>query len=78
MTALTNRKVIATKSTFSIMTSQATLTATRGVVIEGFRRRHLSALGHTGTHLMTFITSDLLMLPVIKPHSEGLHKGWCA
>jgi hypothetical protein len=78
MAALTNGKVIAAKSAFTVMTCQATLPATRGVMIERFRRGNLSALGHTRSHLMTFITSDLLMLRVIKPYSKTPRKGWCA
>jgi hypothetical protein len=78
MAALTNGKVIAAKSAFTVMTCQATLPATRGVMIERFRCGHLSPLRHTRAHLMTFITSDLLMLRVIKPHSKSLRKGWCA
>jgi hypothetical protein len=74
MAALTNRKVVATKGSLAIVTCQATLTASRGVMVEWFRRGYLLPLRHTGANLMTLIAGDFLMFRMTEANSKGLCK----
>jgi hypothetical protein len=62
MTALADSKVIAPKRAFPIMTSQATLAASRGMMIQRLWLGHLSPLRHAGKDLMTLSASYFVML----------------
>ena len=62
MTALADTKVIAAKGAFPIVTGQATLAASRGMMIQRLGLSHLSPLGHAGKDLMALSASYLVML----------------
>jgi hypothetical protein len=62
VTARTDRKVITSKRAFPIMTSQATLAASGGVMIQRLGLGHLSPLRHAGKDLMALSASYLVML----------------
>ena len=62
MTARANAKVIAPKRAFPVMTSQATLPASAGVMIQRLWLGHLPPLRHAGTDLMTLPASYFAML----------------
>ena len=62
MTARADGKVITAKRAFPIMTSQATLAASRGMMIQRLGLSHLSPLGHAGKDLMALSASYLVML----------------
>ena len=71
MTARADRKVIAPKRAFPIMTSQATLAAPRGVMIQRLGLGHLSPLRHAGKDLMTLSARYLIVLSMTKADPEG-------
>ena len=62
MAAFANAKVIAPKRAFPIMTSQAALAASRGVMVQRLWLSHLSPLRHAGKDLMTLSASYLVVL----------------
>jgi len=66
----TNREIVVAKRALAVMTSHATLSPSRRVMIERFRRGNLSALRQAGPDLMTFIAGDLLMLCMTKANTE--------
>jgi hypothetical protein len=74
VTSLTNRKIVASKSTFAVMTSHATLSLSGGVMIERLRLRHLTALRHSRPDLMTLVARHFLVFPVTKADAKGLRK----
>jgi hypothetical protein len=74
VTALTNRKIIAAKRTLSVVTSHATLAATRGVMIERLRRGDLSSLRHSCSDLMTLSTDEFLVFCMIEADAKSLRE----
>jgi hypothetical protein len=70
MATLANTEIIAAERALTVMASQATLRFPRGVMIQRFRRGDLSALRHSGPHLMTFGACNLLMLYMTEANSE--------
>jgi len=62
VTARADSKVITPKRAFPIMTSQATLAASGGVMIQRLRLGHLSPLRHARKDLMTLSASHFVML----------------
>jgi hypothetical protein len=77
VTPRADSKVIAPKSAFPIMTSQAALAASLGVMIQRLWLRHLSPLRHTGTNLMTPVTSYLVMLSMTEADPKRLGELRC-
>jgi len=71
---LTDSKIIAAERAFTVMTSHATLSPSRSVVIERLWRSDLSSLRHTGSDLMAFIACYFLMLRVAEADSECRRK----
>jgi len=70
VTALADTKVIAAKGAFPIVTSQATLAASRGMMIQRLGLSHLSPLGHAGKDLMALSASYLVMLSMTEADSK--------
>jgi hypothetical protein len=66
VTPLANGKIVAPKRPLTVMTSHATLSPSRGVMIERFRRGYLFSLWHSSSDLMTFVAGVLLMFGVTK------------
>jgi len=60
------------------MACQATLAATRGVMVERLGIRNLPALRHAGPHLMTFVTSHLVVLRMTEADAKCLGELRCA
>jgi hypothetical protein len=71
MAAFANTKVITPKSAFPIMTSQTTLAASGGVMIQRLGLGHLSSLRHAGKDLMTLCASYLVMLSMTEADPKG-------
>jgi hypothetical protein len=67
VTAFTDAKVITSKRAFPIVTTQAALAASRGVMIQRLWLGHLLSLRHTGTNLVTLSASYLVMLSMTEP-----------
>jgi hypothetical protein len=70
MAAFANAKVFAPKRALPVVTSQATLSAPGGMMIERLRLRHLPALRHTGENLMTLVAGSFLMLRMTETHPK--------
>jgi len=71
VTPFTNGEIVAAKRSLAVMTGHAALRAAGGVMIEWFRRRHLSALWHAGPYLVAFAAGDLLMFRVIETDAKS-------
>ena len=72
MTAFANAKVITPKRPLSIMATQATFAAPRGVMIQRLWLGHLSSLRHAGNDLMTLSASYLFMLSMTEANPKRL------
>jgi hypothetical protein len=72
MTALADSKVIAPKRAFPIMTSQAALPASCGVMIQRLWLGHLSPLRPAGKDLMTFSASYFVVLSMTEADPKRL------
>jgi len=70
MATLANGKVIAAKRTLAVMTSQAAFPAAVCMMVKRFRRRHLSALRHSRSYLVTFVAGYFLVFGMIESHAE--------
>lgn len=74
MTTFADGEVVVAESPLAVMTSSTALTASGRVMIERLRRRDLSSLGHSGTHLVTIVAVCLrVVLGVAEAHIEGRH-----
>jgi len=69
--AFANAKVITPKRPLSIMATQATFAAPRGVMIQRLWLGHLSSLRHAGNDLMALSASYLVMLSMTEADSKG-------
>lgn len=72
VTTLAGAKVVASECALAVMTCHATLAATSGMMIERLRIRHLPALRHAGAHLMTLVTSYLVVLHMAEADAKCL------
>jgi hypothetical protein len=72
--SLTNREVVAAKSSFAIMTSRAALAATSCMMIERFGSCDLSSLRHARLDLVTRITRLFLVLRMAKADAKRLRE----
>ena len=66
MAPLTDREIITSERALAVMTSHATLSPPRRVMIEWLWRGYLLSLRHAGAHLVTLIARYLLMLRMIE------------
>ena len=72
MATLADGEVIAAERALAVMASQATLPTACGVMVKRFRRRDLSALGHSRFDLVAFVAGYFFMLGMIESDAEGL------
>jgi hypothetical protein len=72
VTSFTNGKIIAAKRTFAVMTCHTALPAASSVMIERFRRSHLTTLWHSRSNLMTFHAWLFLVLRVTETDAKSL------
>jgi len=69
---LAHGEIVSSERALAVMTGQATLTGSSGMMIQRLWRGDLSSLRHSGSNLVALVTGYFLMPGMIKSHPECL------